>query len=56
MAEHSDAAEQIDEQTPPDDGTDVDEHDTDAGLAEVAWPTWGQQLAAMSADLAANIR
>jgi hypothetical protein len=40
MAEHSDAAEQIDERTPPDDD----------------WPTWGQQLAAMSADLAANIR
>ena len=36
MAEHSDAAEQIDEQTPPDEGTDVDEHDTDADLAENA--------------------
>jgi len=123
MAEHSDAAEQIDEQTPPDEGTDVDERDADADLAESAemtapqrfsdtralitvgfvifaalagvggwlgyrvyqdtnatfyshyrdagghnghfdlgrgggndWPTSGQQLAAMSADLAANIR
>jgi hypothetical protein len=36
MAEHSDAAEQIDEQTPPDGGTDVDEHDADADLAESA--------------------
>ena len=36
MAEHSDAAEQIDEQTPPDEGTDVDEHDADADLAESA--------------------
>lgn len=36
MAEHSDAAEQIDEQTPPEEGTDVDEHDTDADLAENA--------------------
>jgi Mce-associated membrane protein len=35
MAEHSDAAEQIDEQT-PDEGTDVDQHDTDADLAENA--------------------
>jgi hypothetical protein len=105
MAEHGDAAEQVDEQTPPDEGTDVDEHDTDADLAENAempapqrvsdtralitvgfvilgalavwglariprlpgprgasaaqsidWPTRGQRLAAMSADLAANIR
>jgi hypothetical protein len=36
MAEHGDAAEQIDEQTPPDEGTDVDDHDTDADLAENA--------------------
>ena len=36
MAEHSDAAEQIDEPTPPEEGTDVDQHDTDADLAENA--------------------
>ena len=35
MAEHSDAAEQIDEQTPPEEGTDVDEHDTDADLGKM---------------------
>jgi hypothetical protein len=36
MAEHSDAAERIDEQMPPEEGTDVDQHDTDADLAENA--------------------
>lgn len=36
MAEHSDAAEQIDEQTPPDAGTDVDEQDPAADVAEIA--------------------
>jgi len=36
MAEHSDAAEQIDEQAPPDEGTHVDEHDINADLAESA--------------------
>src|ERR1700740_1446679 len=36
MAEHGDAAEPIDEQTSPDEGTDVDEHDADADLAEGA--------------------
>jgi Mce-associated membrane protein len=36
MAEHIDAAEQIDEQTSSDEGTDVDEHDADADLADSA--------------------
>jgi len=76
MAEHSDAAERIDEQTPaamvgyPDvaQGTnatfychyrDVGGHNGHFDLGRgggIDWPTWGQQLAAMSADLAANIR
>jgi hypothetical protein len=54
MAEHGDAAEQIDEQTPPEEGTDVDEHDTDVRFDRSNQS--GRQLAAMSADLAANIR
>src|SRR5271156_7150408 len=44
MAEHSDAAEQIDEQTPPDEGTDVDERDADADLAESAEMTAPQRF------------
>ena len=36
MAEHADTAEQIDEPTLPDEGTDVDEHEADADLAQSA--------------------
>ncbi len=36
MAEHRDAAEQIDEQTPPDEVIDIDEHEADGALTRSA--------------------
>ena len=56
MAEHGDAAEQIDEQTPPEEGTDVDEHDTDADLAENAEMPAPQRFSDTRALITVGIR
>lgn len=55
MAEHSDAAEQIDEQTPPDEVIDIDEHEADAAFTGSAETTAPQRFSDTRALIAVGL-